>query len=87
MIFWLLAWFVGSCAVTLPLLVALMLTGDYALAYPDVERFQRKRLHFWLWRQHHVMDGLPCTVNWWAHGDMIDVPGGRYCRGCGWRER
>lgn len=86
MTLWHLAWMHVTSWLIVAALLALMFTVTYALEYSGCERFRRQRFYFFAWRQHYKRDGLPCTQDWWAHGEMIEVPGARHCRRCGWKE-
>lgn len=86
MTLWHLVWMHVAILLIIVLLIALLFAWHYAFDYAEVERFKRQRVHFFLFRQAHAKDGLPCTTGWWVHGELVELkPGLTVCRRCGWR--
>lgn len=82
---WHLAWMHVDVCLLFLLTAALPFVWEYALDYGTGERAKWKRESWIRWRNHYAKDGLPCTPDKYAHGEMVDVPGrGPVCRRCGW---
>lgn len=75
----------ASLSAVVATLLALPFGWHYARGYAAAERARKRRFAWAVLRRHYANDGLPCTPNLWAHGEMEAVPGARICRRCGWK--